>query len=939
MFFRKGSFPFCFCFGVDLSIFDESTRNNNLLKMKTTKLQHFLLVIFILLIISSCSNDKSDIVYSIDPPFENIKIEKKTLTIDPSIDQIVRFSKEVSIEIPANAFCDNNGNLIKGTVDLSVELYDSKAKIMASGIPMKYHEGEQEVDFESAGMLQIEGLSNNKKINIVKGKELTINHKSQVAGDFDFFYFQEEETPELKTAGMTSKPLAQDVIKQGQWKKLSQEVSEKYDTSKTLKNFKLKFASSDYSELLPLESIQWHLATPFRDPTSKDHNWVLNTKWSSLEISDPKKVLADKIFESEVNQTTFLSSGAIMFSPDEKTVVMSKKPITKIWSKVGKTVSTINGVSSDFQPVKFCGNNYLLIEKDEGVCLYSTKGDLIGNFGETHGHEISLKSKKVIYYLRGDIGNAYTSVFLADFSGKVIKKFELKNEPTKTFMEESIYSHFVLTPEDKLITNSAKGINVYDLNGNEITSKEGEYSTISYLENNSVLCRKLTGQLIVWNYKTNKTIESKAGDFDIKNKLLLGTWYTGYEYEIKNRPYIIINPPTNKNSSSYVWNYKTNETIKLNFYTSNSHSDSLCPEIISGYNWEDKTYKIYNLDKKRELVSIANLGWHYEGFPSPKISKKDNLMLIDANSHIQLRKIDGTLIKDFKKYDSLIQTTGFVDGDKIYTLSEDGIYKLWDKTGNELVSITLKNANYVYGWQHNNQIYTWDMAFRASKYFDSDGQLALNPGRVEYLQTLDTSFFIKFWPSKKCEIIPIIKKEKNVSQLTLRTDKEEFQTYIFMDEKTQQIINKYYTFRSKKISEEKDRQKEEERTVRTFKVANFGIYNWDKLINLENRIYFAADFQFETPIEYNNITIFLITDLNGNAVVKYYRDAWQAFSIDPSVSNKIIAILPENKIAVFSAEEMKKVNWESVKKNGKYIFKMKTIDKKIENVSMLETYL
>jgi hypothetical protein len=907
--------------------------------MKTIKRISFLFITLLFIIISSCSDSKNTVFYAITPPFDNIKNDKNTLSIDPTISQIVRFSKNVSVEIPANAFCDDNGNVIKGKVDLSLELYDTKAKIITSGIPMKYNDGEKEMDFESAGMIQIEGQSANKKINIIKGKELTINHESAVAGNFDFYYFQEKVNPEIRAAAIGAKDVTKENIKQGQWQKLSTNTIEEYDTSKTLKNFKLQFASNDYPELSSLESVQWHLATSFRDPTAKDYSWVLNTKWSSLEISNPKRILTDKIFESDVNQTTGLSLGAILVSDDEKTVVISKKPITKIWSKIGKTVSTITEVSSDFQPVEFCGNNYLLIEKKNGVCLYNTKGELIGNFGSTYGHEASLKYKKIVYYLRGDIGNPYTSVFLAEFSGKIIKKFELKNEPSKSFMEESIYSHFVLTQDDKLITNSLVGINVYDLNGNIMASKKGAYSAISYIQNNNILCRKLTGQLMVWNYITNQTIESKPGDFDIRNKLVQGTWYTDHENEIYNKPYVIVHPPTNINSSSYVWNYKTNETIKLNFHTYNSYSDSMSTEIIAGYNFDSNTYKVYNLDKKKELVSIPNLSWNGEGYPIPIISNKKDLMLIDAVSHVQLRKIDGTLIRDFKKYDSLIQITGFIDANKIYTLSEDGIYKVWDKNGNELSSVIFKNADLIYGWQFNKQICTWDRVFSTFNLFDLEGQLALNPGRVDFPRMLDSSYFVKFWTGKKCEIIPIVKKEKNVRQLTLRTDKEEFQTYIYMDEKTSQIVNKYYTFRAKKIAEEKEREEEEEKTIRTFKVANFGIYNWDKLIALENRIYFAADFQFETPTEYNNITIFLITNLNGNAVIKYYRDAWQTFSIDPSVANKIIAILPGNKIATFSSEDLKKIDWANVKKNGNYIFKMKSVDKKIESISALEAYL
>jgi hypothetical protein len=275
----------------------------------------------------------------------------------------------------------------------------------------------------------------------------------------------------------------------------------------------------------------------------------------------------------------------------------------------------------------------------------------------------------------------------------------------------------------------------------------------------------------------------------------------------------------------------------------------------------------------------------------------------------------------------------------LFTLSEEGVYKIWNFQGKQLSSIILENSSAIYGGQYEKKIYTWDKVFRSLKWFNLQGQLLLDPGRVDFAQQLDSSFLVRYRNPGKCEIIPVLKNKNSVYQLTLRTDKEEFQTYVYLDEHTAGIIDRYYSFRARKITEEKQRQKEEERTLRSFKVANFGIYNWDKLIGQENRIYFAADFKFDTPTGYNNVTIFLVTELNGNSVVKFYRNTWKEFSIDPFVSNKIIAVMPGNKIAIITSEELKKTDWAQVKKEGKYTFQLKTIDRKIESVAMLDEYL
>ena len=102
--------------------------------------------------------------------------------------------------------------------------------------------------------------------------------------------------------------------------------------------------------------------------------------------------------------------------------------------------------------------------------------------------------------------------------------------------------------------------------------------------------------------------------------------------------------------------------------------------------------------------------------------------------------------------------------------------------------------------------------------------------------------------------------------------------------------------------------------LRQFSVSEFGIYSWAKPVqDNKNCIQLAADFDFGQAVDYNNITVFLITELNGRAVVKYQKGSWDKFTFDPTVPNQLLAVLPQNKIAVFTQKDFKNLNIDNIK--------------------------
>ncbi len=872
---------------------------------------------FLILIALISCNTRKDINLKIEPPFNKLETPSINIKIDPSKEQVARFENGVSVEIPENAFVDIDGNVVQEEVILTLNSFNSPAEIIASGIPMTFFDDETSGVFESAGMFQLTGKTLTKEVFIDKDKGLAINYPSQVYGEYDFFQFEEKDADTLRT---------------GKWIKLSSDNVPSKIPERNSDTFQLKFAINDYPELESLSSIKWQLATKFCNPTIDKNKWVLEQEWASIEISEPKYGFGDDILSSELNYDQYLQTGAILTTKDNSRIITSKKPITKIWSNKGDLIKTIDKVKSDYSPVEILNDKYLIIRRDEGDYIYNLDGVKLGLIPESYNRHLAKSKDIIVYKKRG----TEPIVYISDITGKLIFKIVLREDKSNLW-ESGIYEHFILTPNDELITNSLDGINFYDLNGKQIKHKTGQYNQIEYIDDNTLLIECLDGTLIVWNFKLDKEIKSKKGYFDLRDKIKGNTSYSSGKFEIKNRPYVVINESLSNNSK--LWNYETNSIVQLDFHVGYWDIDTLNPDIIVGYNRQDTTYHIYDLMNHKDRIKIPNLySYNSEsGYEYPVISENKKLLIVNSSSHICLYDIDGILIKDFKLYDSLITRCGFINNDFVFTLSEDGIYRRWTKNGVEVSSMILKNEESIYGWQYEDKIITWSKVLNNQSFYNLKGELFLRPGDNRINNFTDSTQILYLNKSKLAILNNLFELQSNVYQLILKANGREFITYIYLDKQDLEKINQYYTFRAKQIAKERNRQKEELKILRSFKINEFGIYNWDKIINQSNTLRFTADFKFNVPIEYSNITIFLVTEINGPAVFNFRKDSWGNFYMNPDAPNKLLAVLPDNKVAIF--DDFDSIDFDKISKEKSFTFNMEISDKPITKLIDLEKIL
>ena len=134
---------------------------------------------------------------------------------------------------------------------------------------------------------------------------------------------------------------------------------------------------------------------------------------------------------------------------------------------------------------------------------------------------------------------------------------------------------------------------------------------------------------------------------------------------------------------------------------------------------------------------------------------------------------------------------------------------------------------------------------------------------------------------------------------------------------------------------EKNRLKREDQFLRSFALRGGGIYNYDRQFKEGNTLPLVAEFKFDIPIDFDNsdIKIFLITGDN-DVIIKYSKEDWAKFRFNPNYNNKLMAILPGDKVAKFGTKDFDKIKISLLSKDTAkpYTFTLKIEGKDIKNI-------
>ena len=128
---------------------------------------------------------------------------------------------------------------------------------------------------------------------------------------------------------------------------------------------------------------------------------------------------------------------------------------------------------------------------------------------------------------------------------------------------------------------------------------------------------------------------------------------------------------------------------------------------------------------------------------------------------------------------------------------------------------------------------------------------------------------------------------------------------------------------------------------RSLRVQSFGIYNYDILWKRPDMVPIYANFNFGLmPDELlTNISVFLITGDN-RTVIDFPHSDWKKFRFSPSADNKLVAVLPGNKVAFFTKSDFEAAKEDIVAAAGTdYTFDMTIEEETMDSMDDLQAII
>jgi len=119
----------------------------------------------------------------VNPPVAGVNIPTTTLKINAETGGTITLPSGSMIEVPANAFVNADGSMVKGIIDLKYREFNKPTDFFVSGIPMTYDSAGTKYTFESAGMFDLTGFAGSNPIKIADGKSLNVKMNSVYKDD------------------------------------------------------------------------------------------------------------------------------------------------------------------------------------------------------------------------------------------------------------------------------------------------------------------------------------------------------------------------------------------------------------------------------------------------------------------------------------------------------------------------------------------------------------------------------------------------------------------------------------------------------------------------------------------------------------------------------------------------------------------------------------
>ncbi len=129
----------------------------------------------------------------IDQPFKT-KIPFVTEEFNADSSLVVHSPNGTHIEVPANAFVDVNGKMVKGKAEFKFREFHTADAILLSGIPMQMKNDRNQF-MQSSGMVELRAYQNGEELILAKGKKINIDLASlkKPTNDYQLYYLKNDD--------------------------------------------------------------------------------------------------------------------------------------------------------------------------------------------------------------------------------------------------------------------------------------------------------------------------------------------------------------------------------------------------------------------------------------------------------------------------------------------------------------------------------------------------------------------------------------------------------------------------------------------------------------------------------------------------------------------------------------------------------------------------
>ncbi|MFN8298599.1 MAG: hypothetical protein U0T75_05785 [Chitinophagales bacterium] len=150
----------------------------------------------------------------IQPPIAEADITYTTYNLVAGTDSVLEYKTGSKINVPANAFTDENGNVVKGPVQLSYREFHDIADVFLAGIPMTYDSAGETYHFETAGMMDISASQNGKPLRTNPQALITVQLASKNQEDRFNSYYLDTVAKQWVYLANSNYPVASEALNQ-----------------------------------------------------------------------------------------------------------------------------------------------------------------------------------------------------------------------------------------------------------------------------------------------------------------------------------------------------------------------------------------------------------------------------------------------------------------------------------------------------------------------------------------------------------------------------------------------------------------------------------------------------------------------------------------------------------------------------------------------------